>query len=409
MSTGIELHRNRAGAGAIEAHLRACDDAFVPALSSRVEVAAYAAKITSAAERFEAWSDDRLVGLVAVYCNGPDRRAAYVTSVSVTAAWRGHGIASRLLTSCIEHAAQQGVERVELEVDARSTAAAKLYQRHGFAVASVRESTRKMYLTLPPKEARMSTTHRDYDSETRNAADHQYAYGFDFDVMHPFMLRSFEPFFRPGKFLELGSFKGDFTRRFLQRFDDVTCVEASGEALDAARQRFGGRVNYVHSTFETATLPTRYDNIVLTHVLEHLDDPVAVLCRINDEWLSDTGRLFLVCPNANAASRQIAVKMGLISHNAAVTAAEQQHGHRCTYALDTLERDAAAAGLKVVHRSGIFFKALANFQWDRLLKTDIVSEQYLEGCYQLGQQYPDLCSSIFLLCERGESAGPAGS
>lgn len=245
------------------------------------------------------------------------------------------------------------------------------------------------------------TTGRDYDSEIRNTADHQYAYGFDFDVMHPFMLRSFDPFFRQGKLLELGSFKGDFTRRFLARFDDVTCVEASGAAIVEARSRFGDRVTFVHSTFEMASLPVRYENIVLTHVLEHLDDPVGVLRRVNDEWLADGGRLFLVCPNANAASRQIAVKMGLISHNAAVTPAEAQHGHRCTYSLDTLERDAVAAGLKVVHRSGIFFKALANFQWDRLLQTDIVSKEYLEGCYQLGQQYPDLCSSIFLLCERG--------
>jgi 2-polyprenyl-3-methyl-5-hydroxy-6-metoxy-1,4-benzoquinol methylase len=140
---------------------------------------------------------------------------------------------------------------------------------------------------------------------------------------------------------------------------------------------------------------------VLTHVLEHLDDPVRVLKRINDEWLAPGGRLFLVCPNANAPSRQIAVHMGLIAHNAAVTAAEREHGHRCTYSLDTLERDAVGSGLRVVHRSGIFFKALANFQWDRLLHTDIISAEYLEGCYQLGQRYPDLCSSIFLMCEQG--------
>ena len=244
-------------------------------------------------------------------------------------------------------------------------------------------------------------TERNYDQEIRDTRDHQYAYGFDFGVMHPFMLRSFEPFIRPGSLLELGSYKGDFTHRFLLRFDDITCVEASGVALEVARRRFGERVKFVHSTFENATLPTRYDNIVLTHVLEHVDDPVRLLRRINDEWLTDTGRLFLVCPNANAASRQIAVKMGLVAHNTAVTPAEAEHGHRCTYALDTLERDAAAAGLRVVHRSGVFFKALANFQWDRLLQTDIVSGEYLEGCYQLGQQYPDLCSSIFLLCERG--------
>jgi SAM-dependent methyltransferase len=246
------------------------------------------------------------------------------------------------------------------------------------------------------------STYRNYNVEIKDTADHQYAYGFDFDVMHPYMIRSFEPFFRPGSFLELGSFKGDFTRRFLERFDDVTCVEASGDAIGQARQRLGEKVQFVHSLFETAQLPKRYDNIVLTHVLEHIDDPVRVLKRINDEWLAEGGRFFLVCPNANAPSRQIAVKMGLITHNSAVTPAEAEHGHRCTYALDTLERDAVAAGLKVVHRSGIFFKALANFQWDRLLQTDIISKEYLEGCYKLGQHYPDLCSSIFLMCERGE-------
>ncbi len=187
-------------------------------------------------------------------------------------------------------------------------------------------------------------------------------------------------------------------------------MEASDEAIAIAKKEFGSKVKFVNSLFENATLPTKYDNIILTHVLEHIEDPVKVLKRINDEWLSDTGRFFLVCPNANAPSRQIAVKMGLITHNAAVTPAEKEHGHMITYSLDTLERDATAAGLKVVHRSGIFFKALANFQWDRLLQTDIISKEYLEGCYQLGQQYPDLCSSIFLMCEKGnKKAGDDGN
>ncbi len=243
---------------------------------------------------------------------------------------------------------------------------------------------------------------RNYNAELKDTNDHKYAYGFDFDVMHKYMIRSFEPFFKDGNFLELGSFKGDFTKRFLPYFDDITCVEASNEAVALAKTEFGNKIKFENSLFEEVNLPTKYDNIVLTHVLEHIDDPIKVLKRINDEWLSDGGRFFLVCPNANAPSRQIAVKMGLISHNAAVTPAEDEHGHRITYSLDTLERDVTASGLKVVHRSGIFFKAMANFQWDRLLNTDIISPEYLEGCYQLGQQYPDLCSSIFLMCEKGE-------
>ena len=242
---------------------------------------------------------------------------------------------------------------------------------------------------------------RDYDEEIKDNEGRQYFYGFDYDVMHPYMLKSFKPFFNKGSLLELGSFKGDFTRRVVPFFDDVTCVEASDIAIEEARKKIGDEVTFINSTFENANLPKRYDNIVLTHVLEHLDDPISVLKTINEEWLAEGGRFFLVCPNANVPSRQIAVKMGLITHNSAVTPAEAEHGHRCTYTLDTLERDAKDAGLKVVYRSGIFFKALANFQWDKLLKTDIVSKEYLDGCYQLGQQYPDLCSSIFLMCEKG--------
>jgi 2-polyprenyl-3-methyl-5-hydroxy-6-metoxy-1,4-benzoquinol methylase len=244
--------------------------------------------------------------------------------------------------------------------------------------------------------------HRDYNEEQEDNAGRKYSYSFDFDVMHPYMIESFEPFFRSGSMLELGSYRGDFTRRLINYFDDITCVEASEEAIADAKLRVSSKPIFFHSLFETVDLPKRYDNIVLTHVLEHIDDPVSLLKRINDEWLAKDGRLFLVCPNANAPSRQIAVKMGLISNNAAVTAAEKDHGHRCTYTLDTLERDVSAAGLKTIYRSGIFFKALANFQWDQLLKTDIISKEYLDGCFKLGQQYPDLCSSIFLMCEKGK-------
>lgn len=242
---------------------------------------------------------------------------------------------------------------------------------------------------------------RDYNAELKDNASRNYSYNFDFDVMHPYILKSFNPFFNKGCVLELGCHKGAFTKRLQEYFTDITCLEASDDAIIEAKKILGDDVKIINSLFENAKLPKRYNNIIMTHVLEHIDNPIAVLKRVNNEWLADEGRFFLVCPNANAPSRQIAVKMGLISHNAAVTPPEEAHGHRITYSLDTLERDAKAAGLKVVHRSGIFFKAFANFQWDKLLNTDIISKEYLDGCYELGQQYPDLCSSIFLMCEKG--------
>lgn len=243
---------------------------------------------------------------------------------------------------------------------------------------------------------------RDYNREIKDNKGRMYGYSFDFDVMQPYMLKSFRPFInKEGSALELGCHKGAFTERLVDIFDDITCVEASSEASDIVSERFGNRVKVINTSFENTKLNRTYDNILLTHVLEHLDDPVGLLRKINNEWISDNGRLLLVCPNANAPSRQIAVKMGLVSHNSAITREEEAHGHRITYSLDTLERDIRQSGLRIVHRSGIFFKALANFQWDQLLKTDIISKEYLDGCYELGQQYPDLCSSIFFVCEKG--------
>ena len=239
---------------------------------------------------------------------------------------------------------------------------------------------------------------RDYNAEYKDGA-RKYAYQFD-TLLRRYIMRALDPFLPSGKALEMGCYTGDVTELIASRYADLTVIEASGELLAAASARLGGRVRFVHGRFETVDLVDRYDAIFLIHTLEHLDDPVSVLRRVNG-WLSDRGRLFVVVPNANAPSRQIAVHMGLIPFNSAVTDGERAHGHRRTYSLDTLERDVGDAGLQIVNRGGVFFKPLANYQFDKLAGGDVVSDEYLEGCYRLGMHYPDLCASIYVVCERG--------
>ncbi len=244
---------------------------------------------------------------------------------------------------------------------------------------------------------------RNYNNEIKDNSERKYSYSFDTDIIQPFMVKSFEAFFKDGNALELGCYEGEFTRKFLKYFDSITCVDASNEAIEIAKEKIkSSKVEFVHSMFEDAKLSMKYKNIFLTHVLEHVDDRVGLLKKINYEWIDDDGVLFVACPNANAPSRQIAVKMGLLESNCSVTDAEYEHGHRITYSFDTLEMDIKKSGLKILHKSGIFFKALANFQWDALLNTNIISEEYLQGCYELGQQYPELCSSIYFVCGKGK-------
>jgi 2-polyprenyl-3-methyl-5-hydroxy-6-metoxy-1,4-benzoquinol methylase len=240
---------------------------------------------------------------------------------------------------------------------------------------------------------------RDYNQEYKDTT-RKYAYDFD-SVLRRYMLRALDPFMPEGRALEMGCYKGEVTEMLSQRYRDLTVIEASDELVDIARQRVPA-ATFIAGRFEDCALDDRFDAIFLIHTLEHLDEPAAILHRV-DRWLTDGGRAFIVVPNANAPSRQIAVQMGLISHNAAVTDAERAHGHRATYSLDTLGRVALEGGLRVVHRGGVFFKPLANYQFDKLIGGDVISDGFLEGCYQLGMHYPDLCASIYLVCEKGRS------
>jgi len=241
--------------------------------------------------------------------------------------------------------------------------------------------------TLTPDQAFADNVHRTY------------AYGFDY-IVQTYLLRSLSPFFKPGgKALELGCFEGESTQRLARYFDDLTVLEAVNTLIETARANVPASVEFIHSTIETADLAPQFDAIFLVHTLEHLDDGVAAMSRIK-QWLSPGGYFFVAVPNADAASRQIATKMGLIDTNNAVTEGEHLHGHRRTYSFDTLESEVRRAGLEVVTRGGVIFKGLANFQIDRALKENIIDAAYIEGCYALGMQYPELCSTIYMVCRR---------
>jgi 2-polyprenyl-3-methyl-5-hydroxy-6-metoxy-1,4-benzoquinol methylase len=238
---------------------------------------------------------------------------------------------------------------------------------------------------------------RDLDNEFRDNIHRKYAYNFDYQ-MHGFMLRTFATYLTKGRALELGCFEGEFTRRLAGIYDDLTVVEGASELVAEARKRVDGKVKFVLDRFENFEPLEPYDAIFFLHTLEHIEHPVDLLRRVGT-WLSKGGRLFLAVPNAYAASRQIAVAMGLISHPAAVTEGEALHGHQRTYSVDTLKQDVKAAGLKVVDFGGIFFKPLSNFQIDQLFQSGVIKADYLEGCFELGKKYPDLCASVYAVCE----------
>jgi len=84
--------------------------------------------------------------------------------------------------------------------------------------------------------------------------------------------------------------------------------------------------------------------------------------------LAPNGRLFVLVPNARCALAADRGADGADYSQYAVTPGEWEHGHRRTYSSIRWSATLREAGLRVVQRGGLLFKALANYQMDRALE-----------------------------------------
>src|SRR5580692_3558966 len=111
--------------------------------------------------------------------------------------------------------------------------------------------------------------------------------------------------------LELGPAEGVMTELLAATGKRLTLVEGSSLFCDSLRRRFPD-ANTINALFEEFQSNELFDNIILGHVLEHVEDEVDILARAK-RWLKPgTGRLFAAVPNSRSLHRQAAVIMGIL-------------------------------------------------------------------------------------------------
>lgn len=151
--TGLIFRRDTSTVHAICTHLERCSASFTPPLAERVDLADYAGRLFASAVRFEAWDGSRLVALVAVYCNAPDRKVAFVSNVSVDTLYTRRGIARRLMEAAVSHTRGLWFDRLALEVDAGAASALALYRALGFVKLEESGRILTMHLDLRKETA----------------------------------------------------------------------------------------------------------------------------------------------------------------------------------------------------------------------------------------------------------------
>lgn len=204
---------------------------------------------------------------------------------------------------------------------------------------------------------------------------------------------SFEVFRRhivPGSILEMGPAEGFMTDLLATLPGDLFVVEGSGTFCDQIRKRHP-KATVTNALFEEYEPPRKFENILLGHVLEHVEQPVEILRRVSG-WLSANGRVIAAVPNARSIHRQAAVMMGLLPFEEGLNEADIHHGHRRVYNPETFRRDFNEAGLRIDFFGGYWLKPVSNSQIER----DWTS-QMLRAFMQLGERYPDIAAENFIV------------
>lgn len=185
------------------------------------------------------------------------------------------------------------------------------------------------------------------------------------------------PFFRHGRVVNVGLGYGTWDAWLATQPDEVTGLDLD----DALVKHFAAKypsIRYVTADATTWEPPARFDTIVASHFLEHVDAPSETLRFWKRTWLKDGGRILLVVPNADSLHRHVGQRMGFLQERTDLNEADLKIGHKRVYDRKLFEQHLRDAGVEIVHLESATMKPLSNGQLAAMPRA------YLDACLALG-------------------------
>lgn len=195
--------------------------------------------------------------------------------------------------------------------------------------------------------------------------------------------------------LELGVGDQIYIPKLIERFKGVTTIDASSELLNEMKKRVSSKSwTPIVSLFEDYQPEKRFDIVLATNVLEHVDDPIIVLELARKSWLKDGGSLVVVVPHALSLHRRLGVKMGLSSFPGELSDADRRNGHKRCFTYCEIEKMIVETGFDIVEKRGMFATI---FPSSMLVQC---SDDQLRGMFDLGLDLPiEYSANIYFLAK----------
>ena len=190
--------------------------------------------------------------------------------------------------------------------------------------------------------------------------------------------------------LELGLGHGYTTNIFSNLFTRHQVLEGSPAVIRNFGERFPEcRTEIVETYFEEFSTDEKFDVIVMGFILEHVDDPLAIISHYK-QFLAPSGKMFLAVPNAEVLNRRLGHLAGMLPDMEALSENDYQLGHKRYYSVRTLTEEIQRAGYHIDKMEGIFLKP---FTTSQIISLNM-PESVLQALCAVGVDYPELSCGI---------------
>jgi 2-polyprenyl-3-methyl-5-hydroxy-6-metoxy-1,4-benzoquinol methylase len=198
--------------------------------------------------------------------------------------------------------------------------------------------------------------------------------------------------------LDIGSADAFMAEALSPFFKRIVAVDGSTELINRAKARLGdlSNIELINMLAEDFDTSEKFDLVLLSFVLEHVVNPVAVLEKAATFIAPKEGSMFVMVPNARSLHRRVGVALGILSELDALSDEDRKQGHRRVYTEEKLRAHLESASLHVLEIGTFFIKPLSNPQMEQL------DTKIADAFFNISRDLPGLGSMIYAKARRTE-------
>ena len=207
--------------------------------------------------------------------------------------------------------------------------------------------------------------------------------------------------YHPYKILEIGCGMRPLFDYIDYQFDEYTIYEPSEEFYANALARreeskYSDRI-VIHNECYRSEEESSVDFLICSSLLHELENPGEMLDDIYRNCRSDTIIHFNV-PNANSLHRLLAFYAGMIKNVDEFSGRNILFQQHSVFSKDSFSILLGQHGFEVIESGSYFIKPFTHDQMKRMLDEKIITEDVLEGLFNLSKELPDYGCEIFFNC-----------